>query len=178
MALSAPTTNASGASVVIAPTATSVTTTILDNDTATWAVTGDTERDRGRHGELHGAHAGTLGAGETATVRLALTDIGTTIADHANFTGAVTAAIGARTDLSFDPGTGTLTYTGTGSPMANLVIHLATVDNSLVEGPEQYTVVLTSPGSTTGSAVGGTGSVTTTIIDNDTATWSIGGNRA
>ena len=39
VALSAPTTNASGASVVIAPTATSVTTTILDNDTQTFSLT-------------------------------------------------------------------------------------------------------------------------------------------
>ena len=89
---------------------------------------------------------------------------------------AVTAAIGARTDLSFDAGTGTLTYTGTGSPMANLVINLGAVHDSLVEGPEQYTVALTSPGSTTGSAVVGTGSVTTTITDTDTATWSISGD--
>ena len=39
MALSAPATNASGATVVIAPTATSVTTTILDNDTQTFSLT-------------------------------------------------------------------------------------------------------------------------------------------
>ena len=81
----------------------------------------------------------------------------------------MTAAMGARTDLSFDVGTGTLTYTGTGSSMTDLVINLGTVDDTLVEGPEQYTVALTSPGSTTGAAVVGTSSVTTTITDNDTA---------
>ena len=88
-----------------------------------------------------------------------LTDISTTSADYASFAAAVTAAIGGRTDLSFDAGTGTLTYTGDGSPMANLVINLGAVHDSLVEGPEQYTVALSTPGSTTGALLGGTGSV-------------------
>ena len=57
-----------------------------------------------------------------------------------DFAAAVTAAIGGRTDLSFNAGTGTLTYTGTGSPMADLVINLAAINDGLVEGPEQYTV--------------------------------------
>ena len=52
----------------------------------------------------------------------------------------MTAAIGSRTDLSFDASAGTLTYTGTGSPMANLVIGLGVLHDSMAEGPEQYTV--------------------------------------
>ena len=119
---------------------------------------------------------GTLQASETATVHLALADISTTSADHASFAAAVNAAIGARTDLSFDAGTGTLTYTGTGSPMPDLVINLGAVNDGLVEGPEQYTVSLSSPGSTTGANVVGSGSVTTTITDVGTATWSISGD--
>ena len=59
----------------------------------------------------------------------------------------------------------------------DLVISLAGNDDP-VEGPENYTVALTNPGSTTGSSVAGTGSVTTTITDNDTATWSLSGPRA
>ena len=130
----------------------SVTTTITDTDTATWSISGDTGVTEGGTASYTVHLAGTLQAGETATVHLALTDISTTSADYANFAAAVTAAIGSRTDLSFNAGTGTLTYTGTGSPMANLVISLGAVHDSLVEGPEQYTVALTTPGSTTGAA--------------------------
>ena len=39
MALSAPATNATGAAVALAPAATSVTTTIIDNDTQTFSLT-------------------------------------------------------------------------------------------------------------------------------------------
>ena len=106
---------------------------------------------------------GTLQAGETATINLALANNSTTSADHADFVTAVTAAITGRTDLSFD-GT-TLTYTGTGSPMQDLVINLAAINDGLVEGPEQYTVSLSNPGSTTGSSVAGSGLVTTIIND-------------
>ena len=61
--------------------------------------------------------------------------------------------------------------------MRDLVITLGAVDDGLVEGPEQYTISLSSPGSTTGANVAGTGSVTTTIIDADTAIWSITGSN-
>ena len=48
----------------------------------------------------------------------------------------------------------------------------------LVEGHENYTVALATPGSTTGApiALGTANSATTTITDNDTATWSITGD--
>ena len=72
--------------------------------------------------------AGTLQTGETATIDLGVTDVDTTSADYANFVAAVTAAIGARPDLSFD-GT-TLTYTGDGSPMTALVIDLGAVERT------------------------------------------------
>ena len=74
-------------------------------------------------------------------MHLAIANISTTSADYASFVTAVTAAIGSRTDLSFDAGTGTLTYTGNGSPMADLVINLAAINDTLVEGNEQYKVV-------------------------------------
>ena len=55
----------------------------------------------------------------------------------------------------------------------------AAIDDTLVEGPESYTVALASPGSTTGSAIAlGTNSTVTTIIDNDTATWSLTGETS
>ena len=117
------------------------------------------QRQRRDHANYTVHLAGTLQANETATMHLALADISTTSGDHANFVTAVNAAIGGRTDLSFDAGTGTLTYTGTGSPMPDLVINLGAVADGLVEGPEQYTVSLSSPGSTTGANVAGSGSV-------------------
>ena len=154
-----------------------VTTTITDGDTATWSITGSNNVNEGTNANYTVHLAGTLQANETATVHLALADISTTSGDHANFVTAVNAAIGGRTDLSFDAGTGTLTYTGTGSPMPDLVINLGAVADGLVEGPEQYTVSLSSPGSTTGANVAGSGSVTTTITDGGTATWSITGSN-
>ena len=119
---------------------------------------------------------GTLQAGETATINLALANNSTTSADHADFVTAVTTAIVAAPTPSFNAGTGTLTYTGTGSPMQDLVINLAAINDGLVEGPEQYTVSLSNPGSTTGSSVAGSGSVTTTINDASAATWSLSGS--
>ena len=96
------------------------TTTINDADTATWSLSGDTGVTEGSAASYTVHLAGTLQAGETATINLALADNSTTSADHADFAAAVTAAIGGRTDLSFNAGTGTLTYTGTGSPMPDL----------------------------------------------------------
>ena len=144
---------------------------------ATWSISGDTGVTEGGAASYTVHLAGTLQAGETATIDLAVADIDTTSADYASFAAAVNAAIGARTDLSFDAGTGTLTYTGTGSPMTDLVISLGAVNDGLVEGTEQYTVVLSNPGTTTVSDITlGTSEVTTTITDADTATWSLSGD--
>jgi hypothetical protein len=163
------------------------TVTIADNDAATdpntaiWAITGSSSVNEGAAASYTVSLAGTLQAGETANINLGFTDGTTTAADYASFTAAVTAAIADRLDLSFD---GTkLTFTGTGSPMADLVISLGTTDDLVVEGPEAYTVALSAPGSSTGANVVGTGSVPTTIFDTnaaatttDTATWSISGD--
>ena len=54
----------------------------------------------------------------------------------------------------------TLTFTSDGTPrsMGNLVISLAAVDDTLVEGDESYTVALATPSSTTGAPIAlGTG---------------------
>ncbi len=159
--------------------ANSVTTTITDANTTTWSLTGDTGVTEGNPASYTVHLAGTLQAGETATIHLGLTNVDTTSADYASFTTAVTTAIGARTDVSFNAGTGTLTYTGNGStPMTDLVINLGAINDSLVEGPESYTVALTTPGTTTGApvALGAANSVTTTITDANTTTWSLTGD--
>ena len=156
----------SATATVITPT---IPTSITDNDTATWSISGDPSVTEGNAASYTVHLAGTLQAGQTATINLALTDISTTSADHADFVTAVNTAITGRADLSFNAGTGTLTYTGTGSPMQNLVISLPAINDGLAEGPEQYAVSLSNPGSTTGANVVGTGSVATTIINLDIA---------
>ena len=71
----------------------------------------------------------------------------------------------------------TLTYTGDGDAFAPLTIEVATNDDNVIEGAEDFTVSIANPGSTTGSDVDdGVTSVTTTIIDNDTSTWDIFGS--
>ena len=147
-----------------------VTTAITDNDTATWSLTGSASVTEGNAANYTVHLAGTLGTGVTATINLAIADISTTSADYASFAAAVTAAIGSRTDLAFNSGTGTLTFTGTGSAMSDLVISLGTVNDSALEDNEQFKVSLTTPGSGTGSSIAldpTHASVTTTIIDND-----------
>ena len=165
----------SGGSVIVS-SPTIVTTTISDNDNATWSLAGDTLVTEGDVPQYTVALSGTLQAGQTATIDLALADIDTNSADYANFISAVNAAIGGRTDLTFNGLT--LTYTGDGSPMADLVIDLATVDDLLSESTESLNVSLGNPGSTTGSSIVGSGSVTTAIQDNDSLRWSITGSTA
>ena len=54
--------------------------------------------------------------------------------------------------------------------MPDLVINLGAVSDSLVEGPEQFKIVLSNPGTTTVSDITlGTSEATTTILDNDTS---------
>ena len=106
---------------------------------------------------------------------LAWGDVDTNSADYANFVTAVNTAVAGRTDLSFD-GT-TLTYTGDGNAFAPLTIEVATNDDNVIEGAEDFTVSIANPGSTTGSDVDeGVTLVTTTIVDNDTSTWDIFGS--
>ena len=105
--------------------------------------------------------------------------IDTTSADYATFVTAVGDAIAAYTGpgaLAFD-GT-TLTFISDGNPMGDLCIELTAVDDVFVEGSEDFTVSIANPASTTGSdiATGGPTTVTTTITDNDVATWSITGD--
>ena len=158
---------------------TTVTTTITDSDVATWSITGDATVGEGSDAKFVVNLAGTLQAGETASIELAIGDVDTTSADYASFVAAVNDAIAAYTGpgtLAFD-GT-TLTFTSDGSPMGDLCIELTAVDDAIVEGSENFTVSIANPASTTGSdiATGGPTTVTTTITDNDVATWSITGD--
>ena len=181
VALSAPTTTATGAAVVIAPAATSVTATILDNDTATWSITQASSTVTEGSADSYTVHlAGTLQAGENASIVLSLTNVttdtnGSDLATEAQFDAAVQAVVTAYNagsdpgSLSYDAATNKLTFTsdGTGA-MGNLVISLTAVDDTLMEGDESYTVALATPTSATGSSIAlGANSVTTTILAND-----------
>ena len=78
-----------------------LTLTVDTVSVATWSISGDpsvTEGNAATTRCIWPARAG----GPDATIDLAVTDISTTSADYANFAAAVTAAIGARTDLSFE----------------------------------------------------------------------------
>jgi Ca2+-binding RTX toxin-like protein len=148
------------------------TVTVLDNDTATWSISGDESVAEGGTATYTVSLDGTLQAGETATITLVLTDIDTSSADYASFVAAVEAAIVGRDDLSFDENTGVLTYTGDGNPMADLVIALETTDDALLENDEDFKVVLGDPDSGTGADIAldsAADEVTTTITDNDEA---------
>ncbi|MEK7424495.1 MAG: Calx-beta domain-containing protein, partial [Actinomycetota bacterium] len=150
----------SGTSTLVA------TGTIADNDTATWSISGDPIAIEGGAARYTVRLAGTLQAGETATINMSLTDLDTTSADYADFVTAVNAAIDGRLDLSFD-GT-TLTYTGNGDPMADLIISVDAIDDESLEVAQDYQVVLSNPGSSTGAAIAlGTSAVTTAILDDN-----------
>ena len=168
--------SATGLSPTISMTQSAVTTTIIDNDLATWTISGDTAVDEGAVAQYTVVLIGNLQAGETATIDLDIGDIDTNSADYANFVAAVNAAIAGRSDLAFD-GT-TLTYKSDGDPMAALIIDLNTIDDALIESAEDFTIQISDPDSTTGASIGiaGTSSVTTTITDNDLAVWNLLGD--
>ncbi|MCP4485849.1 MAG: hypothetical protein GY820_00760, partial [Gammaproteobacteria bacterium] len=100
----------------------------------------------------------------------------------ADVDAAITAYNGAANAGTFARTVDTLTYThgATDDTVDSMTIALATEDDTLVEGPEDYTLTITAavPPTTTGAAVAVDATVytvTTTIIDNDTATWSLTG---
>ena len=133
---------------------------------ATWSMTGDTSVNEGASATYTVSLAGTLLVGETAEIDISISNIDTDSSDYASFATAVSAAIGARTDLSFD-GT-TLTYVGDGNPMTDLVISLGTVDDAAVETDEDFSVSLSNPSGSADISLDPTNNATTTtIVDND-----------
>src|SRR5262249_15542360 len=157
--------------------------TILDNDTATWSLTGSGSVNEGSTANYTLALAGTLQAGETASVNLALTypsngpssdpaeDADFSLAFLADVDAAITAYNTASLSGTFARAGNVLTYTqgNSDSQVDSLTVSRATVDDSLVEGPEDSRLTISAPGSTTGATVvdGSSTVVTTTILDND-----------
>jgi len=166
--------------------------TITDDDAATWSLAGDTGVDEGASAGYTVSLSGTLQAGETASIELAVSfpaagpssDPAET-ADFVNeFLEDVDAAIADYNDAGY-AGTfardgNTLTYTQGASDgtVEAITIDLATEDDDLVEGPEDYTLTIAAAAtpSSTGADVAVSSSdytVTTTITDGDGATFAI-----
>ena len=184
-------TNAGSGTGVLAgiqPGSSQVVTTINDDDPIVWSITGDTTVDEGTIANYSVDLAGTLQSGEIAQVELRLANVETGSPDHGDFAAAVTAAIGARTDVAFNSTTGVLTFTGDGNAFVGLDIDLSAMDDTFVEGPERYRVELANATSTTGAMVTtdpANNAVVTTINDTvgpggvlEQATWSISGDSS
>ena len=123
---------------------------------------------------------GQFGAEESASVDIGLTNVDTTSADYSNFIAAVNVAIAGYSGngtVTFDGSTLTFTATNDGDSMSNLPIDLGAFDDAFVEGDENYTVAISNPASTTGGEIiTSSSAITTTITDNDIATFSITGD--
>ncbi len=151
---------------------------VLDNDAASWTISGDASVSEGGNASYDVVLSGSFQAGEDASVDLTLADIDTTSSDYADFSAAVASAVAAYSGPgSYSLVGSTLTWTATadGQVADPLTISLGASDDATVEASEDYTISLSSAASSTGASVslGATTAVTTTITDNDVATVSI-----
>ena len=186
------------ASQLTAAAPTTVTTTINDNDTADWVLAQSAAQTSSGVNEgasaiytltLDGSASGAPGAaavqsGDTATINLSLTNVDTLAGDFGETLGAaVSAAVTAfnGTATAGAPGTfsyaaGVVTFTGDGTQTApQLTIDLDTSNDNLAEGAESFSLTIASPGGDVASQLSTSAptTVTTTINDNDLATFSI-----
>ena len=147
-----------------------------------WTITGDTSVAETGTAQYVVSLNGQFGANETAVVDLALSDVDTDSSDYQNFIAAVNTAVAAYSgdgSVAFDGTTITFAATADGDSLTPLVINLDAVDDTLIEGDEDFTVSIANAGSMTGADVvlAATTSVTTTIIDNDAVTFSVTGDQ-
>ena len=196
--LSNPSTS-TGANIGIDAISTIVTTTINDTqgdggDTegpGEWSVTGSSAGDEGSIAQYTVSLSGAYGAGEIITVDLELTDVSTNASDYADIVAAITDAIDGNPDVTFDPVTGTLSYTAPvdGATMTDLIIDLPLIDDGIIEGPEEFTFGLSNPSTSTGANIGidaAATSITTTVNDTQgdggategPGEWSVAGTGA
>lgn len=160
------------------------TATILDNEAAdlTWSVTGTqlvTEGDAAAY--TIAFDGGPLAPGQEASVRLRLSlPGGPGGAEAEDFSAAFLAEVQAAIDaLGPDAGIrldGDRLVFVSGGP-ASLTLYLDTADDGLVEGPENYTLVIEDPSA--GDVAPGDGLVTTAIEDDDAGSlrWHLDGNQ-
>ena len=192
----------SGTVTPIPPTVTignaTVTTLIQDNDQVELNLEASaTEVDEGDSTDytvtLVGSGSGdgpfVLQSGESASVRVALVDLGTNAADYEALESAIEDAIAAYNGASAegDPNTfgyvangsaGVLTYFGDSETSPELTFSIDAVDDNLIEGHEVYKIELTEPGGSVTPipptvTIGENSSVFTQINDNDSAVWTL-----
>ena len=128
----------------------------------------------------------TLQSGEDAAVDIVLTNVDTTAGDITALNSAVNAAV-ATYNASGQPGSvvwdgTTLTFTSDGTgPMGDLVVQIQATADGFLEGPEDYSLSLINLSSSTGAEIcvdAAMDSVTTTIVPDATAVFSIGVDNA
>ena len=129
----------------------------------------------------------TLQSGEDAAVDIVLTNVDTTAGDITALTRQSTRrwqpiTPAASRALSLWDGT-TLTFTSDGTgPMGDLVVQIQATADGFLEGPEDYSLSLINPSSSTGAEIcvdAAMDSVTTTIVPDVTAAvFSIGVDNA
>ena len=171
-------TSPTGAAVTVASGAASATTTINDTqgdggdpeEAGQWAISGPSDADEGSTPQYTVSLSGMYGDGEVVTVDLGLTDNGTNSSDYGDLLAAIEDAADANPNVTFDPTTGTLTYTSPsdGASMTDLLIDLPITDDGLIEGPEAFTLELENATTTTGAAIEvdpAAASISTTIND-------------
>jgi len=154
------------------------TINLLDNDAASWTISGDASVTEAANASYTVALSGTFQNGEDASVNLLIANVDTTSSDYADFDTAVTSAVGNYAGpgtYAWDGTALTWTANGDGQTPTALTISLGATDDAIVEENEDYTISLANAGSTTGAVVnlGATTAVTTTITDNDVATVSV-----
>ena len=164
------------------------TVTITDNDLVTFSIDSDVNTvvegadvtftiSLVGSGSTSGAGPFALQTGEIASINLAENNgpaPATTSADFDSFLAELATVAGGRADLDLT-GT-TLTVTGNGSPTADIDVVITTNDDALIEGPENFNVVLSGPASTSGADVqldAAAASEQIEITDNDLVTFSI-----
>ena len=135
-----------------------------------WSIDGPSNSDEGSTPQFTVSLSGVYGESEVLTVDLGLTDVDTNSSDYADLIDAIQQAVDANPDMTFDPVTGTITYTSPAdsTPVPDLVIALPLIDDGLIEGPEDFTLSLTNATSSTGGMVEvdpAGASITSTIND-------------
>ena len=162
-----------------------VTTTITETDTLVLSLTSPTGSSQ-TVGEGSAPSytlaiaSGQIPVGSTATVDLAITlPGGLTGAEASDFVETFlkdlqdAAGLGVTVGSAVTNGNVTTVGLTLTSTFNGLPFTLPKLDDSLVEGPESFTVAALNAAASNGAFATASGSVTTTITDNDTATWSI-----
>lgn len=169
-------TGVSTGSIVGAPT---VATEIVDADASgEWSVTGDANVTEGdTAGYTISYDGGAIEPGGTVSVVVG-SDLGDPgKADNFDFTQALFTAINAQALLTagvtFDVGTGTLTFDDT---VTSLAFDLVTVDMDGAEGNEDFTITLDTPSA--GTTVSMAEGAATTVIEEPrpNVTWTLTGD--